>query len=214
MTGMLITKFGHCCLLIEAQGLRIMTDPGAYSTLQNAANGVDYVFITHEHPDHLHLESLKTVLKRSPGAEVVTNRSVGKILDVADISYTLLEHDSAADFRGLKVEGHGEKHAVIYKEYGQVQNTGYLFAEKLFYPGDAFFNPQKRASILALPVSGPWMKVSEAIEYAKALKPRVAFPVHDGMLKFSGPNHALPAQFLPEAGIQFVPLSSGESREF
>lgn len=67
---MRITKLGHCCLVIDVStklntgetGVRIMTDPGAYSTLQNDARNIDYIFITHEHQDHFHLESLKTVL--------------------------------------------------------------------------------------------------------------------------------------------------------
>ncbi|MBI2052837.1 MAG: MBL fold metallo-hydrolase, partial [Candidatus Ryanbacteria bacterium] len=29
---MKITKFGHCCLLIKENGVRILTDPGTYST--------------------------------------------------------------------------------------------------------------------------------------------------------------------------------------
>ena len=36
-----ITKLGHCCLLIEEKGLRILTDPGAYSTGQNEIKNID-----------------------------------------------------------------------------------------------------------------------------------------------------------------------------
>lgn len=56
---MKVTKFGHCCLLIEEEGLRILTDPGSYSTRQNDVQNIDVILITHEHPDHLHIESLK-----------------------------------------------------------------------------------------------------------------------------------------------------------
>jgi L-ascorbate metabolism protein UlaG (beta-lactamase superfamily) len=223
---MRITKLGHCCLIIEESGVRIMTDPGAYSTLQNEAKGIDYIFITHEHQDHIHIESLKIVLKNNPKAKIVTNRGVGKLLDAEKIPYQMLEHGGEGDFGlpaasagtaqagGVHVEGHGEKHAVIYQEYGQVQNTGYFFANRFFYPGDAFFNPSKPVEILALPVSGPWMKMSEAIDYAKALKPKVCFPVHDGFLKFGGPFHSVPRALLPPAGIAFEILADGETKEF
>ena len=134
--------------------VRIMTDPGAWSTRQNEEKGIDYIFITHEHQDHFHIESLKKVLANNPKAKVITNKGVGKLLDVEHIPYELLEHGSSMELSlnrprgavgrtpdgtssrgvlgGVRVEGHGEKHAVIYKEFGQVQNTGYFFADRLF----------------------------------------------------------------------------------
>src|SRR3990167_7420555 len=54
---MKIKKIGHCCLRIEEQETVILTDPGVFSTLQNEEQGIDIVLITHEHGDHLHIES-------------------------------------------------------------------------------------------------------------------------------------------------------------
>ncbi|MDO8482808.1 MAG: MBL fold metallo-hydrolase [bacterium] len=211
---MKITKFGHCCLVIEENGVRIMTDPGAYSTLQNEAKDIDYIFITHEHPDHLHIESLVTVLKNNPRARIVTNASVGKLLDAEKIRYELLEHGQAKEFGGVHVEGCGEKHEIIYENFGQVQNTGYFFGKRLFYPGDAFFNPKNPVEILALPVAGPWMKISDAIDYAKLLKPKVCFPIHDGMLKFNQITRVIPQKFLPPVGVEFVDILEGTTHQF
>ncbi|KKU68204.1 MAG: putative Zn-dependent hydrolase of beta-lactamase fold protein [Parcubacteria group bacterium GW2011_GWA2_47_16] len=180
-----------------------MTDPGAWSTRQNEEKNIDYVFITHEHQDHFHLESLKTVLKNNPKAKIVTNASVGKLLDVEKIPHEILEHGGAKEFSSVYVEGHGEKHEIIYKSFGQVVNTGYFFQKRFFYPGDAFHNPKKPVEILALPVAGPWMKISDAIDYAKLLKPKVCFPIHDGMLKFNQVTRMIPQKFLPPEGIEF-----------
>lgn len=227
---MKITKLGHCCLVIEittpALGgsgtpfdkgdriVRMMTDPGAYSSRQNEVRDIEYIFITHEHQDHFHLESLKIVLQNNPQAKIVSNKGVGKLLDAEHIPYTLLEHGEEKMFSGILVEGHGEKHATIYEEYGQVLNTGYLFANRFFYPGDAFYNLQKPVEILALPVSGGWVKISEALEYAKLLKPRFAFPVHDGTLKIFGVSHAVPGKFLPQFGIEFRVAVEGTELSF
>ena len=211
---MKITKLGHCCLPIEERGVRMMTDPGAWSTRQNEAKEIDYVFITHEHQDHFHMESLRKVLANNPNAKVVTNRGVGKLLDAEKIPYELLEHGAVREFVGVCVEGCGEKHATIYEDFGQVINTGYFFANRFFYPGDAFCNPKKPVEVLALPVAGPWMRISDAIDYAKLLKPRVCFPVHDGMLKFTGPNHKVPEITLAPVGIQFQVIGEGEAKEF
>ena len=58
------------------------------------------------------------------------------------------------------------------------------------------------------------MKISEAIDYAKQLKPRVCFPVHDGILKSPGLPHRIPATFLPNEGIAFIPMLEGDTEEF
>lgn len=195
--------------------MRIMTDPGNFSTLQTEEKGIDYVFITHEHQDHFHLDSLKKVISSNPEVKIVTNKGVGKLLDEANIPYEVLEHGGVKDFSGMTVEGHGENHATIYKELGLVQNTGYFFANRFFYPGDAFYVLGKPVEVLALPVSGPWMRVSEAIDYAKEIKPKVAFPVHDGMLnEFGKPNYALPGKLLPPDGIKFEVIDVGGSHDF
>ena len=47
-----ITKLGHCCLVLEIDGVRILTDPGNYTTAQDTMTGIDIVLITHEHGDH------------------------------------------------------------------------------------------------------------------------------------------------------------------
>ena len=61
---MKITKFGHCCLLIETKGKRVLTDPGSYTVeAHSKITDIDYLLFTHEHQDHYHLESLKVLRK-------------------------------------------------------------------------------------------------------------------------------------------------------
>lgn len=203
---MTITKFGHCCLLIEVNGQRLLTDPGSYSKNFEELENLDAILITHEHGDHLHIPALKQVLANNPQARVTTNHGVAKLLDEAGIAYELVEDGQKTEVGETSIEGHGTLHAEIWKEFGQVLNTGYFVAGQLFYPGDAFYNPGKPVDILALPVAGPWVKLSEAIEYALEIKPRVAFPVHDGVLKQPGMSRGVLGKVLPEAGIEFMPL--------
>ncbi len=49
------------------------------------------------------------------------------------------------------------------------------------------------------------MRIEECIEYAKAMKPKIAFPVHDGMLKPEARGFAkfLSETFLTHLGIEF-----------
>lgn len=213
---MKIKKIGHCCLLIHTDTLTILTDPGAFSSGQNTIIGIDIVLITHEHVDHLHVDSLKEVLKNNPQAQVITNSGVAKKLDEVGIVYSLLEGRSQTDIQGLTLEAFDCKHEEIFEEIGQVQNTGYFIDHTLFYPGDSFCNPGKPVAVLALPVAGPWCKIPDAIRYALAIKPNKVFPVHDGMLQTEriGSFHKIPETVLTKNGIEFVAMNEGDEKEF
>ncbi len=200
---MKITKLGHCCLVIEEGAGKVLFDPGVYSTAQQEVRGLQAIIITHEHQDHYHLDSLKMVLANNPDAKVFTNSGVGKLLAAAGIVYELIEHGQRAAVAGLVLEAFGDQHASMLPYVPLVVNTGFLVGGRFFYPGDAFTNPGQPVETLALPVVGPWLKLVEAIDYAKALRPQHCFPVHDGMLKIFGPVHALPQKALLPLGIEF-----------
>lgn len=210
-----ITKFGQCCLLIEINDKRILTDPGAFTREQDELTNIDLILITHEHADHLHVESVQAILDNNPDAELVTNSGVGKVLAEHGISYQLLEGTATGTHAELALEAHDGPHAEIFEDFGQVQNTGYLIADELFYPGDAYTDPGKPVRVLALPVAGPWCKIGEAITYARAIKPSKAFPVHDWLLNEEGVtlHYKLCSHLLPQADIEFVELRNGECKE-
>jgi len=211
-----IKKIGHCCLIIKTGSVTIMTDPGVFSTAQNEVTGIDIVLITHDHQDHFHIDSLKAVLAKNPTAKVICNATVGKKLDEEKIAFVLVGEGEKNEEHGALIEGYGHAHAVIYKEWGQTENTGYFVDGKLFYPGDALTNPSRPVEILALPAAGPWMKTSEALEYALAVMPKKAFPVHDAIMApgFIGFLHQMFGGVLEKEGIEFVPMTAGEEKEF
>ncbi len=208
---MTLTKLGHCCLIIEIKGIRFLTDPGNYTTAQNEVKNIDYIVISHEHTDHLHIESVKTILKNNPKAKIITNNSVGKILEKEGIEFTTLSDGQKLMIKDVEISAHGVKHALIYKDYEQVENTGYLFDKRLFYPGDDFYNPGIPIDILAFPVTGPWCKISEAMDYVLEVKPKKAFAVHDGNLaRTHGITERMPKMFFPKAGVEFLVLELGK----
>ncbi len=225
-----ITKFGHCCLVLEikegasgaagagsAVGVKVLTDPGTFTTEPvKAVTGVNVILITHEHADHFHIESIEAVLKNNPTATVVSNSAVAKLLAEKNIPCTVVGDGQSATVAGVLIEGFGKDHAIIYGTMGQCENTGYMVAGKFYFPGDSFHNPARPVDVLALPTAGPWMKISEAIDFARAVKPRIAFPVHDGMIVpgFGGFVATMLNNFLKEDGSEFVALGAGESKEF
>ena len=213
---MRITKLGHSCLLIEENNARILTDPGLFSSGHENLINIDAILITHEHPDHCDPESLFTILSKNPSAIVYTNSGVAEILKKAGIPYRLLEHNQSTIVKDVNIEGFGENHAIIYPSIPVAKNTGYLIGNRIFTPGDSYTIPGKQIEILALPVWAPWLKISEAIDYAKQVKPKVAFPIHDSVLNTAGStvSHKWPGQVLPEAGIEWIIIENGESKEF
>lgn len=213
---MKIKKIGHCCLIVETNGKRIMTDPGSYTiSPQENEKNIDIILITHEHPDHMHIESIKKILENNPSVVVITNESVGKLLTDAGIEYKVLGEKVEEDVSGVLLEAHDCKHEEIYEEIGQVQNTAFFIDRRLFYPGDAFYNPGKSVEILALPVAGPWTRTKDAVKYALEIKPKVCFPVHDGMLDPSfGTCHRVPGIVLPKFGIEFRNFEEIKEEEF
>jgi L-ascorbate metabolism protein UlaG (beta-lactamase superfamily) len=215
---MKITKLGHCAMVVEHEGVKLLTDPGSFTAReQEAVTGLHGILITHEHQDHLHIDSLKVILANNPTATVVGNSAVAKIVgeQIADCSVVVVGDGQATDIGGMKIEGFGKDHALVYPpNMGLVENTGYFVGDKFYFPGDAFHNPGKQVAVLALPVAGPWMKISEAIDYAKEMKASAAFGVHDGMIQpfFRGFIYSLLNTIVP--GTKFVEIKDGETKEF
>ncbi len=203
-------------MVIETNGKRIMTDPGSYTTReQEAEKDIDLIIVTHEHPDHFHIESLKKVLTNNSNVKIVTNEGVGKLLKEAGIKYEVLKNKIETQILGVELEAHDCRHEEIYQEIGQVQNTAYFIDKRLFYPGDAFYNPNKSVEILALPVAGPWTSIKDAIRYALDVKPKICFPVHDGMLSPNfGTAHRVPGLVLPKFEIEFRNFEEKKEEEF
>jgi ComF family protein len=154
---MRVTKFGHSCLLVEVQKARILIDPGNFSTGQETISGLHAILITHEHPDHITLDSVKTILSNNPNALIYTNEGVGKLLSEAGISYQTLENGTVAEIEGVSVRGYGVDHACIHDSIPLIRNTGYMIADAFFYPGDALTQFPQNVEVLALPVAAPWL---------------------------------------------------------
>jgi L-ascorbate metabolism protein UlaG (beta-lactamase superfamily) len=213
---MKITKFGHCCLLLEISEKRILVDPGRFSEGQNNLSNIDIILITHEHADHCHSDSVAKILNNNPQAVVVTNTSVAKLLESINAKTQIVEGRDVVQISNLALKAYDGEHAEIVGEFGIVQNTGYLVAETFFFPGDSYTVPEEKVNILALPVAGPWCKVSEAITYAKKVSPKIAFPVHDATLNENGKAVTYPhfARELGSADIEFIILEIDTPRMF
>lgn len=214
---MRITKFGHNCLLIEEGELRALTDPGSWNEFPDVTD-LNCVLITHEHGDHVDIPQLERVLAQNSDAKVITHASVGKLLEEAGIPFERIEAGSVMHVKNVSIQSIGTRHAYFYGEQPEIRNTGFLIAERLFITGDALHDvPEAPFEILALPCGGPWMRLSEAIDYARALKPKFVIPVHDAMYIEKYRDTIIPRVVggnLEAAGISFRDMKVGSVEEF
>jgi L-ascorbate metabolism protein UlaG (beta-lactamase superfamily) len=210
---MTITKYGHCCLLIEINNKRILTDPGKFSDGFETLTDIDIILITHEHADHCHTEAIAELLEKNPAAIVVSNSSVATLLREHGISTHVVEGREHTSIIDTAIEAFDGKHEEIFGDYGLVQNTGYLVENSFFYPGDSYIVPDKPVTVLALPVAGPWCKIADALRYGLSVKPQLAIPVHDAVLSEAGRavTYGHFERELPKQGIIFSILKNGES---
>lgn len=80
----------------------------------------------------------------------------------------------------------GRDHAVIHPDVPVVPNVGYLVGGRLFHSGDALTPPGQPVEVLTVPAGAGWLKVSEAIDYLREVRPRMGVPVHEKVLSAVG----------------------------
>ena len=185
---MRVTKFTHSCLRVEGGGAVLVVDPGAFSE-RSALAGADAVLITHEHFDHLDVDGLADTLAQRPELRVYAHPDVlPKLTAFADV-VTPVEAGSEFTAAGFTVRAYGGQHAVIHPDIPRIANLGFLITDgndTVYTPGDSFTPPGEHVDTLFVPLSAPWLKLSEAIDFVRAVKPARAFALHDSLLTETG----------------------------
>lgn len=176
-----LTKLGHACLLVEDDSARVLVDPGTFSAGFETLTGLTGVLVTHQHADHLDVDRLVPLLERNPDAKVFADEASTVSMSERGIGVTGVHDGDTLDL-GIDVQVVGHRHAVIHPDIPVVPNVGYLFGGRLFHPGDAYTVPDADVEVLGLPTGAPWLKVSEAVDYLRAVAPQVAVPIHDAVL--------------------------------
>lgn len=185
---MQITKFTHSCLRVEGAGV-LVVDPGAFSE-RAALDGADAVLITHEHFDHLDTDALEEALQKRPELWLYAHADVlAQHPQFAAVS-TVVEPGDEFEAAGYRVRVYGGQHAVIHPDIPRIANVGYLIADgstNLYHPGDSFTVPgDTTVDTLFAPLNAPWMKLSESIDFVRAVKPGRAYALHDHLLTETG----------------------------
>ena len=182
---MRITKHSHSCVRLDDGDRRLLLDPGVWSSPE-VYSDVDDVLITHEHMDHVDVEALTAFARRRSSVRVHAPASVVELLAALGDTVTAVSPGEAFSAGGFDVVVVGGQHAEIYDGLPGCVNVGYVVDGAVYHPGDALHVPEQPIGTLLLPVSGPWLKLAEAIDFVRAVAPERAFPIHDAILSPEG----------------------------
>ena len=207
MSSVRITWIGHSTVLIELDGVRLLTDPVLRPRVTHlrrvapvdwdAVQGIDAIAVSHAHYDHLDPASLRRLGRSIPlivpwgaarmvrGFEQVTELEEGDETRVGALSIraTHADHSGHRDFLG-----------------SPAATVGFLVSgsARLYFPGDTdLFQGMSSLApdldVALLPVAGWGSRVprghldpARAAEALGLLQPQVAIPVHWGTYRMIG----------------------------
>ena len=203
---MKLTKHNHACVAFEKEGSSFVIDPGSFSA--DAAEiiaGAEAILITHEHYDHVHEAAINEALAARPELKVYAPASLAGMFGAHGNQFTAVSAGDDLKIAGFTISVHGTTHAVIHPDIPTIPNVGYLIDETVYHPGDAYYVPEVGVPTLLLPTSGPWMKIGEAADYVRAVRPERVVQIHEMILSEIGQN--LAAALLGEKGLTGIPLT-------
>ena len=179
-----LTHFGHSCLHVAHGETTLLFDPGTFSHGFEGITGLDAILITHQHPDHADPQRLPDLVEANPRAALYADPQTAAMLGGG---WRAVHVGDQFTIGNLRIRGAGGRHAVIHPEIPVIDNISYLVGDeehpaRLMHPGDALLIPDEPIDVLACPAAAPWMKIAEAVDYLRAVSPRHAVPIHQGII--------------------------------
>jgi L-ascorbate metabolism protein UlaG (beta-lactamase superfamily) len=219
-----VTYFGHSTLLLEVDGVRLLTDPLLrpqvtflhrvvpavdLSTLHN----LDAVLISHLHYDHLDIPSLR---KLEPGIRVIVPAGAKLILQKHGFeNVEEIRANEQVEVRQLLIQAVPAEHVHSRGPFGQTADClGYIIrgSASCYFPGDTRLFPamadfSRDIDLALMPVWG-WgynkgkmhMSPKQAAQALQLIQPRIAVPIHWGTYAPIG------ARLLKPAYLSFPPI--------
>ncbi len=211
-----VTKYAHSCVRLQNADGALVVDPGTFSgadELEQALDGVEAVLVTHEHPDHLDVETVSRLLRERPDLRVWGPAPIAALLHEHRDRVSVVGVGESFEAGGLAVSTHGGQHALIHPSIPVVPNVAYLVDGSVLHPGDAFTVPAQPVETLLLAVHAPWSAVGEVLDHLIAVRAGTVHAIHDGLLNDRG--RALVDGHVDRVaaayGSAYVPLAVGQT---
>jgi L-ascorbate metabolism protein UlaG (beta-lactamase superfamily) len=213
---MKLTKHEHACVVLESGGASVVIDPGSFSPgAAQIIAGADAILLTHEHMDHVNEAAINAALAARSDLRVYAPAALSATFAGNADQFTAVAPGDALNLASFSITVHGGEHALIHRDIPVAANVGYLINATLYHPGDSFFVPAADIPVLLLPTSGPWMKIGEAADFVRAVKPQQIVQIHELLLSDIGlylADNLLGAQGL--TGLPLTAIPAGDSVSF
>lgn len=151
--------------------------------IEEEVNDADYIFITHDHYDHLSIEDINKVIKES--TIIIVSESCSKSLEEFNNQIVKVKPNNKYLVGNLNFQTVASYNT--NKLYHPEKNewVGYLIDfnnKKYFITGDTDINKENKqikCDVLLLPVGGVYtMDYKEASTLTNLIKPKLAIPTH------------------------------------
>jgi L-ascorbate metabolism protein UlaG (beta-lactamase superfamily) len=175
----------------------------------------DYIFISHEHKDHMRMEAIEKLYDKH--TKMIVSKSCEKELM---LPHHVILPNEKMDFGSFYVEtiyayntesGHSTK-----KYHPKDTYLGFIFSFgnlRIYFAGDTDVTDEMKAlkdiDIAFLPIGGTYvMDLSEAVLAAKTIKPTYAIPMHQATTNLEDFKELLSI----DSDIETIILHPGESK--
>ncbi len=231
---MRIIYIGHSTVLVELDGVRVLTDPilvdrvgpllrhGPSPDL-HIVSRVDIVLLSHLHADHFNLTSLRLV---DPQATLIAPRGSGAYLrERTGRTVVEIGPGELYEFGSIVVRATDARHDPRGQPLGiQAPTLGYVIdgEQSIYFAGDTDIFPGMAAipddadgqiDLALLPVSGWGLRVPKghlnpqrAAEALNLIQPVHAVPIHWGSLRLAG-THTIHRRLAREPATEFAALA-------
>ena len=221
---MKITKYNQSCLLIETNNKRVLVDPGTIGydeSILNEWNNINYILVTHRHPDHCNEKAINIITERDQALiyttqEVVDNTNL--------INPIIIKQGDIIDLDNIKIEVTKAVHGFftpMKNNNGEIfENVGFIIDDgnkRLYATSDTInFNNNYKCDILCMPFNGNGLTLGivDGIMFAKDIGPEIVIPVHmEHSMPIMNPNLEVLKSEFEKAGLSYKIMALKETIE-